>query len=362
MSLAEALTVHRRGLVLLSKGTEEMAERGRKAIEEFATTGWEQFSPVQIWTDYRKTGIERQGFLLGSAANHLRWYLLKFVPWAVKRGLLGQDALESLAEVPRLKVNSRQIRVPTVAEVAEFLAMVESEDAEGGAFLRFLTVTGLRLSGALNLEWSDIDLGLGTMAIMQKGGWKKVIPMTPEAVELVTDRRGRRKPCPLDIKALERVERRMKRFAKGLDIDLKTFHSFRHYFASRCLLSGIRAATGAHVLLVHHCGKDEARGARGHSSLRAAVDTEIEISRPEGETISTVRATKQRDLSPGEAMPFSLKQVTLGTDRRGNRRDPGGREAGPVPPRFHARTQGARCRCSCGRAGRPRCPAPEFPP
>ena len=205
MSLAEALTVHRRGLVLLSKGTEEMAERGRKAIEEFATTGWEQFSPVQIWTDYRKTGIERQGFLLGSAANHLRWYLLKFVPWAVKRGLLGQDALESLAEVPRLKVNSRQIRVPTVAEVAEFLAMVESEDAEGGAFLRFLTVTGLRLSGALNLEWSDIDLGLGTMAIMQKGGWKKVIPMTPEAVELVTDRRGRRKPCPLDIKALERV-------------------------------------------------------------------------------------------------------------------------------------------------------------
>jgi len=248
MSLAEALTEHRRGLVLLSKGTEEMADRGRKAIEEFATTGWEKFSPAKIWTDYRKTGIARQGFLLGSAANHLRWYLLKFVPWAVKRGLLGQEALESLAEVPRLKVNSRQIRVPAVALVAEFLAMVESEDAEGGAFLRFLTVTGLRLSGALNLEWSDIDLGQGTMAIMQKGGWKKVIPMTPEAVELVTDRRGRPRPCPLEIKALERVERRMKRFAKGLDIDLKTFHSFRHYFASRCLLSGMTVQEVAKLL------------------------------------------------------------------------------------------------------------------
>ena len=79
----------------------------------------------------------------------------------------------------------------------------------------------------------------------------------------------------------------------------------------------IRAATGAHVLIVHHCGKDEARGARGHSSLRAAVDTEIEVSRPEGETISTVRVTKQRDMPPGEPLPFSLKVITLGTDRRG---------------------------------------------
>lgn len=82
-------------------------------------------------------------------------------------------------------------------------------------------------------------------------------------------------------------------------------------------IDAIRAATGAHVAIVHHCGKDEARGARGHSSLRAAVDTEIEVSRPEGETISTVRITKQRDMPIGEAMPFSLEVVTLGTDRRG---------------------------------------------
>jgi hypothetical protein len=83
-------------------------------------------------------------------------------------------------------------------------------------------------------------------------------------------------------------------------------------------IDAIRAATGAHVAIVHHCGKDEARGARGHSSLRAAVDTEIEVSRAMGESISTVRVTKQRDMQAGEAMPFSLESVTVGTDRRGN--------------------------------------------
>lgn len=82
-------------------------------------------------------------------------------------------------------------------------------------------------------------------------------------------------------------------------------------------IDAIRSATGAHVCVVHHCGKDEARGARGHSSLRAAVDTEIEVSRPEGETISTVRVTKQRDMPAGDPLPFSLEVIELGTDRRG---------------------------------------------
>lgn len=79
----------------------------------------------------------------------------------------------------------------------------------------------------------------------------------------------------------------------------------------------VKAATGAHVMVIHHCGKDEARGARGHSSLRAAVDTEIEVSRPEGQSVSTVRVTKQRDMQPCEPMPFTLASVTLGTSRRG---------------------------------------------
>lgn len=87
--------------------------------------------------------------------------------------------------------------------------------------------------------------------------------------------------------------------------------------AAVAALDVIRAETGAHVAVIHHSGKDESRGARGHSSLRAAVDTEIEVSRPDGETISTVRVTKQRDLPIGEPMPFSLKVVELGTDRRG---------------------------------------------
>lgn len=79
----------------------------------------------------------------------------------------------------------------------------------------------------------------------------------------------------------------------------------------------IRDATGAHVCIVHHSGKDEARGARGHSSLRAATDTEIEITREQGADVSNVRVAKQRDLEAADSFAFSLKGVSLGTNRRG---------------------------------------------
>ena len=247
ISLAEALAEHDRGLVLLTDGTKEMAKRGRKAIERFAV-GWEGFSPVAIWNAYRDTGLERHGALLGSAANHLLWYLQKFVPWAAKRGLVGSEALELLATIPRLAVNARTIRVPSVDAVEEFLTMVESEDPDGGAYLRFLTTSGVRLSGGIGLRWKDVDFAAVQMAVMQKGGKRKIIPMTAEAVAVLTCRAGKAKPFDLDQNAVERLERVMKRFAKGFEIDLTTFHSFRHYFASRCLLSGFTVQEVAKLL------------------------------------------------------------------------------------------------------------------
>lgn len=79
----------------------------------------------------------------------------------------------------------------------------------------------------------------------------------------------------------------------------------------------LRADTGAHVMLVHHTGKDTSRGARGHSSLRAATDTEIELSRADGSDFVNVSMEKQRDLEGGQEYSFTLNVVELGKDRYG---------------------------------------------
>jgi hypothetical protein len=81
-------------------------------------------------------------------------------------------------------------------------------------------------------------------------------------------------------------------------------------FVRNCDL--IREATGAHVMVVHHTGKDEERGARGSSALRAAVDTEISVT-SEGE----IQCKKQRDMAYADPLHFSLRSVTLGVDEDG---------------------------------------------
>jgi hypothetical protein len=81
-------------------------------------------------------------------------------------------------------------------------------------------------------------------------------------------------------------------------------------------LDALRDFTGAHVLIVHHTGKDAAQGARGHSSLRAATDTEIELE--VNGNIRTATATKQRDLEPKKPITFQLKVHELGLDADGD--------------------------------------------
>jgi hypothetical protein len=82
-------------------------------------------------------------------------------------------------------------------------------------------------------------------------------------------------------------------------------------------MDAIRAATGACVLFVHHSGKDQARGARGHSLLRAAIDTEIEVVADHTSKTKVAKVVKQRELPKEGAYGFTLRIVELGENQYG---------------------------------------------
>ena len=77
-------------------------------------------------------------------------------------------------------------------------------------------------------------------------------------------------------------------------------------------LDRLKEKTRSSVMLVHHSGKNIDRGARGHSSLRAAIDTEIEI------TEGKIKIKKQRDLDFMKNLDFELKVMELGKDPDGD--------------------------------------------
>lgn len=79
----------------------------------------------------------------------------------------------------------------------------------------------------------------------------------------------------------------------------------------------LRELTNAHIAFIHHSGKDSTKGARGHSSLRAAVDTEIEISRTDIHSPSKIEIVKQREMEIIDPMAFTLDRIVIGTNSRG---------------------------------------------
>lgn len=83
----------------------------------------------------------------------------------------------------------------------------------------------------------------------------------------------------------------------------------------------ITEAVKAMVELIHHAGKDERAGARGHSSLRAACDSELEVSRPDINLPGRVATvTKLKGGADGGKYHFVLPVYTFALGQ-GDRRE-----------------------------------------
>ncbi len=75
-------------------------------------------------------------------------------------------------------------------------------------------------------------------------------------------------------------------------------------------LKYLQQEIGGLVIAVHHTGKEQTRGMRGHSSLFAALDAAIEVTRTDSRREWTVAKAKDED--DGKAHGFYLERVVLG--------------------------------------------------
>lgn len=72
---------------------------------------------------------------------------------------------------------------------------------------------------------------------------------------------------------------------------------------------GLQTKLGGLVVLVHHLGKDASRGLRGHSSLYAALDAAIEVTRTDGQR--SWRIAKAKDGDDSAVHHFRLDSVAV---------------------------------------------------
>ena len=78
--------------------------------------------------------------------------------------------------------------------------------------------------------------------------------------------------------------------------------------------------TGCVIVIVHHSGKDQAAGLRGHTKLIGAMDSsfEVKIATIAGRDKRTIVARKQRDNEKGVDIDFNLNVLELGKDEDGD--------------------------------------------
>lgn len=88
--------------------------------------------------------------------------------------------------------------------------------------------------------------------------------------------------------------------------------------AAIAALERIGAALGVLILVIHHVGKEAGRGARGHSSFFAALDTAIELTFDEESGLRRLKVAKQKDDEDGRSWAFKLRSVDLGADADGD--------------------------------------------
>lgn len=71
------------------------------------------------------------------------------------------------------------------------------------------------------------------------------------------------------------------------------------------------------LMVLHHSGKDLAKGLRGHSSLLGAVDTQLEILRFEEQAKGIISLTKQKDGQDGIKHGFEMVEIEISSSSLG---------------------------------------------
>jgi hypothetical protein len=101
----------------------------------------------------------------------------------------------------------------------------------------------------------------------------------------------------------------------------------------------IQRATGAHVMIIHHTGKDRERGMRGSNALLGAVDAAVEVVKDDDTGLCSAKVTAIKDGEPKGPFDYKLRQTAVGVDDEGEDIiacviDPAGARQGTIAQRL----------------------------
>jgi integrase len=158
-------------------------------------------------------------------------------------------------KVKRAKIPPKVVDLPTRQQFRQLIAemrRVRSRDSQNCAdFIEFLAYSGCRISEARNVQWKDVDLIKGQLAVRgdsltrTKNSRVRNVPIGTDLRILLTRMRADRLDEPINSAVLRvrEAQKAVDRAAAKIGVPRLTHHRFRDVFATTAIECGIDVPT-----------------------------------------------------------------------------------------------------------------------
>ncbi|HKK33990.1 MAG TPA: tyrosine recombinase XerC, partial [Desulfomicrobiaceae bacterium] len=195
--------------------------------------------------------LHRRGLSKASVARKLS-AARSFFNFALRRKLVTASPCDSVSNPKQSRKHPRVLNMDQALALMEVSVDRDPKGLRDMALAELLYGSGLRISEALGLDFTDIDLGEGTVRVMGKGRKERMVPMSGEGQKRLLDYLDQRHaftPAPGE-RALflgargKRLHRRqaariVDRLATVADLPQHISpHALRHSFATHMLQAG----------------------------------------------------------------------------------------------------------------------------
>lgn len=208
-------------------------------------------------SDIEKFLGERRKQISDKTLNEELAIIKRFFQWAVDREYLAKNPA---AKIDRYKHNQKAVRIFSPAELNLIWRHASPTQLP---YYQVLLLTGMRDGELRNLEWVDVDLANHQVFVRVKEDWKpktgrgRIVPISPALHELLgcrercgkyvfTTSTGKRWVPPRQpwVDLLNRIREK-----EGVDLRGQvSIHTFRHTFATFCLMGGVDIKTVSDIL------------------------------------------------------------------------------------------------------------------
>lgn len=239
------------------------------------------------------------------------------------------------ADLLKASVKRKRLLLPTSAQFDAIVGHVAGAGAKWSGdcadLVRLLANSGMRLREATALTWSHVNGAKNQISVpgTKTASSDRVIPIFPALANLLAEIRGRRKDEPLDAPVV-RVGSCRGALASGcaaVGVAKMNHHDLRHFFATRCIESGVDVPTVSRWL-GHSDGGALAMQTYGHlrqehSQAQAAKVIVGVSAREKGLSAADIKAVAQAlNLPPDATIATILEIIAGGGDQIAQRRLP----------------------------------------